>query len=287
MRPWIIAAASLVAPLAFAGGLAWAELSGAFIEELTPEQLDALLRPDVLVVRPEGEGPFPAVVLFHGCGGLWAEEIRRPVMDDYAEIAREAGVVAVIVDSLKPRNIGLAEALDNVCSGWELRGAERAGDVAVGYAFARALPYVDRDRIALAGWSHGAWAIMDALAMNPEQMRPHNLTQWPEGALSQVQGAFLVYPYCGFPAMTGRKGWTRPVPAEVILVRDDSVADEIACQAALESLRADGVPVELHWFEEVTHGFDERDTGGRLRFSEEAAERAVNLFREFLGERVL
>ena len=58
------------------------------------------------VLRPEGEGPFPAVVLLHGCSGIiqtergWAQELRK------------RGYVAVLVDSFRPR--GYTEICTNL-----------------------------------------------------------------------------------------------------------------------------------------------------------------------------
>src|SRR5258706_11261398 len=50
-------------------------------------------------VRPEGPGPFPAVVLMHGCHGV-SGSTRQ-----WAGWFREHGYVALIVDSWLPRGI--------------------------------------------------------------------------------------------------------------------------------------------------------------------------------------
>ena len=49
--------------------------------------------------RPEGPGPFPAVVLLHGCEGV-SENGRR-----WAEWLRGQGYLALVVDSWTPRGL--------------------------------------------------------------------------------------------------------------------------------------------------------------------------------------
>src|SRR5262249_37198936 len=88
------------------------------------------------VIRPEGEGPFPIVLQFHGCGGIPSSQAQ------YAEVARDAGWATVIVDSYAPRRISRGEAT-LVCHGFELWGRERAGDVYAAMAWAREQPWAD------------------------------------------------------------------------------------------------------------------------------------------------
>ena len=57
------------------------------------------LRVPASVSRPEGPGPFPAVVLMHGCHGV--SDSNR----DWAQWLRERGYVALVVDSWKPRRL--------------------------------------------------------------------------------------------------------------------------------------------------------------------------------------
>src|SRR5207247_789901 len=49
--------------------------------------------------KPDGSGPFPAVVLLHGCGGI------RPHFVQWAGAIRDMGYVALLVDSFRPRGI--------------------------------------------------------------------------------------------------------------------------------------------------------------------------------------
>ncbi len=52
--------------------------------------------------RPLGKGPFPAVVLMHGCSG-WIPAAYR-TLDDYAQELSRRGYVALNLDSFGPRH---------------------------------------------------------------------------------------------------------------------------------------------------------------------------------------
>ena len=62
------------------------------------------------VVGPDDAAPRPAVLLFHGCGGL------RDHLPRYAEVAKAAGWRAFVIDSYGPRGWGRAFTLTAVCT---------------------------------------------------------------------------------------------------------------------------------------------------------------------------
>ena len=108
-------------------------------------------------------------------------------------------------------------------------GSERAGDVLVSLADARRMPFVDPDRLVLIGASHGGWAIMDLLALDPPRRLPFNLDRpacrrAPADPLAGVVGTILLYPYCGAANRADRDGWRRPLPTLFLLAADDTVA---------------------------------------------------------------
>lgn len=220
---------------------------GWWVEKLEPAEISALLRPYDAVFVPEGQGPFPTVLLFHGCGGV------RVSMSQWAESFREAGYAAIVVDSMKGR--GLVER--DVCSGRALLGSERAGDVLASLSDARRLPFVDPERIVLAGWSHGGWSIMDLMVMDPPHELPYNLTSLPEGGLDGVMGIVVVYPYCGFG--TRATGWRWPAPTFFVLAGEDSVANPAPCLEVVEALGASGHEVQVKVYPGIDHAFDQPD----------------------------
>jgi dienelactone hydrolase len=193
------------------------------------------------VLRPEGPGPFPVVVQMHGCGGV------LPMQRRYAEAARETGVAVVILDSLAPRGLTRHEALLTVCTGLRLRGAERAEDLRIALDWISAQPWADSGRVAAAGWSHGAWSIMEALASDDGHP-----------GVAALKLAVLVYPYAGPLARTAGRGWGRNRPGVLACLGGrDRVVGRLAPRRALSRLQADGLDVELLEFEGAGHCFDD------------------------------
>lgn len=146
MKRWIRWSLGALAVVAFVVGVAaYGYLQGWHIKRVPSAELSRKLRPYDIVVRPEGDGPFPAVVLMHGCSGIYENN------HTWAKLFAGQGYASFIVNSLVPR--GLAERkIDNgVCDGSALCGRERAGDLLVTLAHVRALPFVDANRIAVAG----------------------------------------------------------------------------------------------------------------------------------------
>ena len=204
------------------------------------------------VVKPPGEGPFPVVFQMHGCGGL------RPFMAGYTEAALGAGAAVITVDSFKPRGLNRLSASCLVCTGLRLKGAERAADVYALYHWARHEPWIDPGRIAFAGWSHGAWTIMDALALGPRAERYTGLTDLPAEPLQGLAAAVLVYPYAAYPAMTIPHGWHGATPkVSALLCGKDQVVGIRYPARAIDRLERDGVPVQRLIFPDATHAFDD------------------------------
>ncbi len=111
--------------------------------------------------KPEGAGPFPAVVLLHGCGGM------QPGRDSlWARMIAGWGYVALQVDSFGPR--GLASVCTYTGSEAEDIRRKRVTDAYDAKRYLAGLPFVDRGRIAVMGWSHGGAVTLDALFRQTE-----------------------------------------------------------------------------------------------------------------------
>ena len=90
---------------------------------LADASLTPILRPHDAIYRPPGEGPFPAVLVLHGCLGVRSKDTR------WAESLRDDGYVALVVDSMTGRGLTTLDQRRNVCTGWTLWGGTRAADV--------------------------------------------------------------------------------------------------------------------------------------------------------------
>jgi dienelactone hydrolase len=252
------------------------------VPKLDPAELSAKLAPYYRPMRPPGPGPFPTALLFSGCDGPKDNVVR------WGEMLNANGWAAIIVDSHRPRGFSDYEVWRLVCAGQLFMGSERAGDVLVSIADVRAMRFVDPERIVLMGSSHGGWAIMDLLALDPPRRLPTNLAALPRGApadpLEGVVGAILLYPYCGQANRARRDGWRRPIPTLFLLSADDAIAPSAPCLRIAETLEARGLPVEAVTFEGVTHGWDQQDRSALspLVFNPEATAKAMAIARDFL-----
>lgn len=232
-----------------------------FFVRHTREEWARRLLEDATIFKPEGEGPFPLVLHFHGCGGP------RPIQTYYAQEAVNAGFAVINVDSFKPRRIAQFDAAMRVCTGMLLHGYERAADVYALYDWAKRQPWVDKRCIVAAGWSHGGWTVMDALAMSDPAMgdkatRLSRVIDLPDQPLKGLAGAILIYPYAAFPSMTYSRGWGANKPSvHAILCGKDQVVGVRHPPRALDRLEADGLKVERLFLPEATHAFDDEKPG--------------------------
>ncbi len=115
---------------------------------------------------PAGPGPFPAVVVMHGVGGLWANDnpaggVMSAHFAEWAQTFADHGYASLFVDSYTPR--GLVEFPgrrpaedpakdDAVCS----PSYERPKDCYKALRFLRDRPEIQPDRVGLLGFSQGA-----------------------------------------------------------------------------------------------------------------------------------
>jgi len=244
----------------------------------TLAQRVARLEPHFKVRRPQRTGRVPVVLMLHGCGG------QRPFQNQMAEIAAEAGAAAVQVDSFAPRNLSRAAAIATVCTGAQLHGRERAGDLYAAVAWARSQAWADPARIVAMGWSHGGWTVMDALALRSgaEMARCTGLQDLPEEPLHGLAAAFIVYPYASVGSYCGRRDWrVAPKSVAVLCGRDYIVGTP---RGPLERQRARGAPIDIHFFAEATHAFeDEWAEDPRVRYNPAATQREYELLRELIA----
>jgi dienelactone hydrolase len=126
--------------------------------------------------RPDGSGPFPAVVALHGCGGMGPRPHR------WASTLRQWGYVALLVDSFTPR--GQANICDDVFR-VDPQYA-RMPDAYAAKAYLARQPFVAAQRIGLMGWSHGGWTTL--YAVDAIYLTGINIPPFP--------AAIAFYPWC-------------------------------------------------------------------------------------------
>jgi dienelactone hydrolase len=178
----------------------------------------------IYVVRPPGNGPFPAVLLLHGCGGF----------DGYLAVGADRlaarGYVGVALDSLAPH--GMTTACNGNSDGDEA-GAARAA-----LAWLRKQPFVVPDRLGVIGFSMGADAAL-TLIDTPGSPAPAGL-----------RAAAIYYPSC-----EDRDGLVS-VPLDIFDGDADKIAPSAPCAAMAHAGAAAGKPITITTYPGATHGFD-------------------------------
>jgi dienelactone hydrolase len=113
----------------------------------TPQRIEGKL------YKPDGRGPFPALVLLHGCQGV----VRQT--ETWAHWLRERGYVALVTDSYGPRN----EPADCREGGESGPSTARFDDAIGALRYLQAQPFVIPDRVASFGWSQGGLFAMSVI----------------------------------------------------------------------------------------------------------------------------
>jgi len=187
----------------------------------------------VTVYRPSGAGPFPFVVLLHGCGGLRQKAMWTHWVEPWAAFFVANGIGAAVVDSFAPR------AVEEVCTGnpgpWAVRRADDAYSV---HAWLSTQPYVDAGRIAAMGMSNGGRSVLAALRANDERPRRFSF-------------GIALYPGCQSDATS-----VFYAPLLILIGAGDSVTPARYCQQ-IQRVRPQGTPeVRLVLYARAPHTFD-------------------------------
>ena len=210
------------------------------------------------LTKPQGDGPFPAVVLLHGCGGI------RPYHDVWAERLANWGYVALQVDSFGPRGLsslcGDAGFLSNIVP-------KRTYDAYDAKSYLGGLPFVDRNRIGVMGWSQGGATTLTVL----DQKRDDSF-----------RSAVAIYPYCN------RMLFDLNAPLLILIGEKDDWTPANMCSMRMRSVQI-GHEVILKIYPDSHHGFDWEgiDTlieGHRVLFNPAAAGDAIIQVKAFLAK---
>lgn len=222
------------------------------------EQIPATLR------RPEGAGPFPAVVIVHDCSGLGPRSSHAPAR--WADELVKLGYVVLIPDSFTPRGFPAGVCTEPSSRSRVASGYVRAADAYGALALLRTLPYVDGKRIGIMGGSHGGWTTLAAMYVPSVANNP--LIQVKRDGFA---AGIALYPNCAAPygtwATTRANGDTGPAvshtgvyqpiaPLLILIGEKDDWTPAQACRWLADESRQRGYPVEIKIYPGAHHSFD-------------------------------
>ncbi len=201
---------------------------------------------DGYLTRPSGDGPFPAVVFLHGCGGLFVASTGAFVSreSDWAQRLAARGIVVLIIDSFTPRGIR------NMCAPGTFTAsiyADRAKDAYGALRWLQAQSFVRGDRVGIMGWSQGGGTLLSTVRAD-SVARPPDLAHDFRAAVAFYPGSCR--------ASTFGETWTTKIPVLVLIGGADNWTPAAACRAFVDGARARGADIAIHVYPGAYHDFD-------------------------------
>jgi dienelactone hydrolase len=211
----------------------------------TSEQIPAELS------KPEGPGPFPAVVIMHDCSGLGPRSSGAP--GRWAKELVGRGYVVLMPDSFTTRGHPDGVCTDPSRSRDDVSPARRVRDAYAALAHLRTLSYVDGAHVGLMGGSHGGSTTLTSM-IAPESDADLLAKERRAGFAAAV----ALYPGC----VASRRTWSnagvyRPVAPLLILIGDkDDWTPADPCRRLTEAAQQAGYPVTIKIYPGAYHAFD-------------------------------
>ena len=213
------------------------------------------------LVKPFGDGPFPAVIMMHGCAG------DNEYLDPWEKRLLSLGYVVLRVDSIGPRYQGTFCGSSN-----HVQTAKwRSQDAYDAKTYLNQLKFIDKDNVGLIGWSHGGSAAVYAV----DDGIPF------ENKGNPFKAAIAFYPYCTGPLRT------QNAPLLILIGEKDEICNAEYCKSAFASGKTTK-EIEIKVYKNAHHAFDwDLNTiwnGYTLKYNPEAAEDANTQVKSFLGK---
>ena len=243
--------------------------------------------------RPDGEGPYSAIVMMHGCSGLYKNSGKIKT-NSAAWIGRfiKWGHVVLAVDGFTPRGFRSMcgkrkrplHALD-----------DRPFDAYGGLAWLKNQPFIKKDQIVLIGWSNGAMAALSGLRGNKaeyfgEGHRFKAVAAFYSGCITlrrRVKNVFKPYaPMLGFIGLADN--WTWPKPC-INLIRQAAeegfMAQYIAYKNAYHAFDHPNLPIKTRLSRNSKWKKIERKV--TIGSNQAAREAAIETLHDWLKKRIV
>ncbi len=193
------------------------------------------------LVKPDGPGPFPALVLLHGCHGV------SPQVYAWSRWLAHRGFVAFVVDSFGPRNEP-ADCKDDPSPN-AIPNTARFDDAIGALRYLQSRPFVIPERVASFGWSQGGQYAMSVInGPTLERARARGVVLPPVGFAAAV----AMYP-------GGCRDYAKELvvrPLLLLIGGSDDWTPPQYCREMAANVRARGADVTLIEYTGAYHYFD-------------------------------
>ena len=206
-----------------------------------PDSVDIEGKLKGMIYRPEGNGPFPAIIALPGCEGLADPKggIARRYAD-WGERLSAGGFLVLFPDSFAARGLG-AQCSDGQRS---LRsGRERVPDVEAARRWLQAQVYVAADRVSLLGWANGGvaalWTVRPAAARKDGK--------------PDFRSAVALFPGC---RRLRDSAWSARLPTLILIGAKDDWTPASACEQMVAGARGRTARTRITVYPGAYHDFD-------------------------------
>ncbi|MGA8611187.1 MAG: dienelactone hydrolase family protein [Xanthobacteraceae bacterium] len=199
--------------------------------------------------RPDGAGPFPAIVALHDCGGLDGRPAATTELyGEWAKLLVADGFVVLFPDSFGSRGLG---SQCRVRRPTVRSSNERAADARAAQHWLQAQPYVRPDHISLLGWSSGGSTALWTVRPNAVH----------DGG-PDFRSAVALYPGCRRLRETA---WSARIPTLILIGSADDWKLASTCQQMVAGAHGRSARVEIIVYPGAHHEFDRANSPIRLR----------------------
>jgi len=228
-------------------------LAGTALGASAPEPIEipqGETRLRAMLFRPDGPGPFAAVVALHGCAGLAGTS--GAIQDRYRDWGQRlaaAGFAVLFIDSYGSRHLG------NLCrtrTRTVRNDRELVADANAARRWLQGQAWVTADRISLLGWSDGGvaalWAVRPQARLDERQ--------------PDFRSAVALYPGC---RRLNNTAWAARVPTLVLIGAADDSASAALCRQMIAGARGRSAIAAIQVYPGAYHDFDHPNRAVQVR----------------------
>ena len=229
------------------------------------------------VFRPDGNGPFPAIVGMHDCGGLMNPAgVIASKYREWAQLLVKDGFIVLFPESYGSRGMGNQCATRNR----PVRpDRERVADANASRRWLESQPDVRPDHISLMGWSNGGSSVL--WTVRPQRKSDDK---------RDFRSAVALYPGCRRLETTA---WSTRVPTLILIGGADDAASAQDCEHMVAGAKGRSARISIVVYPGAFHDFDHpnrppqvrsgyafsSDGSGRIHTGTNAAARADSIKR--------